>query len=38
MLTRYVSPNLLQYMGGGLFLVFAAATLVDIAAEVQAMQ
>ncbi|KAL6755571.1 hypothetical protein V8C86DRAFT_3160192 [Haematococcus lacustris] len=30
-LTRYFSPKVLQYMGGALFLVFAAATLVDVA-------
>jgi len=37
-LTRVASPTLLQYMGGSLFLVFAAATIVDIVAEVQSMQ
>lgn len=32
-LTKYFKPSLLQYMGGALFLVFAAATLVDIGVE-----
>lgn len=33
-LTRYVSAGLLQYLGGSLFLVFAATTLVDVAQKV----
>ena len=36
LLTRYVSPRVLQYLGGSLFLVFAAATLLDVVAEIQA--
>ncbi len=32
-LTKYVSPTLLQYLGGSLFLVFAAATLIDVAVD-----
>lgn len=37
-LTKYVSPTVLQYCGGGLFLVFAASTLLDIATEIGALQ
>lgn len=34
-LSKYVSERTVQYVGGSLFLVFAAATLVDIFAETQ---
>jgi putative Ca2+/H+ antiporter (TMEM165/GDT1 family) len=33
LLSRYFSERVLQYIGGSLFLVFAAATVVDIFAE-----
>jgi putative Ca2+/H+ antiporter (TMEM165/GDT1 family) len=35
-LTKYVSPSVLQYIGGGLFLLFAASTLFDVAVEMSA--
>ena len=31
---RYFSQSVLQYVGGSLFLVFAAATVIDIFAQV----
>ena len=34
-LSRYFSETVLQYIGGSLFLVFAAATLVDVAVELR---
>jgi len=34
-LSKYFSESVLQYIGGSLFLVFAAATIVDIVVEVQ---
>ena len=33
-LCRYFSQSVLQYVGGSLFLVFAAATVIDIFAQV----
>lgn len=36
LLSRYFSERVLQYIGGSLFLVFAASTIVDVIVELRA--